>query len=1228
MSSDRPSGLAPARRVLLAAEAANGEAGHEVAGALSSSHGFLPRRTPALRLTPALAEVDAIVDELPALFGGLGLRRRLDALAPIDLSGLPDALLQRAATALGVLAQSYWHCDPRPPSGLPEALDRAWSEVCARMGREATFFSYVDGIVNNFRIPGVDRDYAPGALRAQDLRLLVPTVDNAEERVFYLVQVAVLMQSAPLVEVATRLQECALADDVQAAKALLVRARDAVQRIADVTLMTIDPNPASATHVDPTVWTRTVANTFLPIRKGAPGPSGTASPLIHLMDALIDRRAFEASSISRETLELRHHYPRHWRAFLAALGEVSLPAWIARAGDRELAGLFAQMVLSYVGESGFLGRHRLKVYGFLDTAFKIGRDATIGGFSQLLVDRTWDHVHRELDKLRGERLGRFGGAGLTHLARAHHAAPTPADGAGDVQLVRLDIAGRGLRYRPGDRLGVLPENPPALIQRTLVALGRPAAFMVPLGAAWQAALAYRPRFRGAAPPASLPLGELLRFARLRPVSAEQARAALELFPCAPVRAIVQHHLADELELWDLLALARRHHDGYDAALAGALAGDDVARLLPPEEFRLYSIASAPGDAGEPPRAVDLLVTRWRYATRDAVTPTTAALAHTVPQVRRSGTASNFLIGAAQDRDARARALFRALDVDGDGGLERDEIAARLRDDGLAPAQIAAHFAAADVDGSGTLDIDEFAATMARLWLETDGPAATPELTVQVVPPTRFALPDDPAAPIVMIAGGTGLSPFRAFWQERARSAPGAMNLLYFATRTPSEVYLREELEERVARGELRVRIAFSQAASRARFDPASRRFVVEPGARERIDGVLEEEREAAHLYRLLLPRDAGGLGGHFYVCGRSGFAAAVLDALRRIIARFHPGVPGSIEPPADHVLRRLVAENRLCLDVFTTHLGHGDAAAAYRPSDLVLRNCEEQGHWILVGGRILDMTEFRLLHPGGPQIIDNYAGIDATKAYVAVGHRDNPEIHAMAGMYEIGRLARIQLPANPVGRLADGAALDLDGTLRAWLRTIYAVTECENLLANEYALQDRIGRGGAHLGARSGLRTLHAVAAQERMESRYLIDVFHRRLPALWDATLAYAGAGDPDRLRAAIAEVEAGEPAARRRRLVARLWAALDQVGHDPDDAGHAALIDLLADLRGRNLGFLRHVKLVLRRGLLRFERLDAAAVQTTAPHLVRIVLSLPPLLAEHSKTTTAAAARHGVAV
>lgn len=58
---------------------------------------------------------------------------------------------------------------------------------------------------------------------------------------------------------------------------------------------------------------------------------------------------------------------------------------------------------AYAGEEGFLGRHRRKVFGYLEIAFKVGRGVTIGGFAGQPADRSWETVDDALESSRAER---------------------------------------------------------------------------------------------------------------------------------------------------------------------------------------------------------------------------------------------------------------------------------------------------------------------------------------------------------------------------------------------------------------------------------------------------------------------------------------------------------------------------------------------------------------------------------------------------------------------------------------------------------------------------------------------------------------------------------------------------------------------------------------------------------------------------------------------------------
>jgi len=138
---------------------------------------------------------------------------------------------------------------------------------------------------------------------------------------------------------------------------------------------------------------------------------------------------------------------------------------------------------------------------------------------------------------------------------------TGVDSVKDVRHVVIDIAGSRIAYRPGDALGVLPCNDPALVDAVLAAAGCAGDEPVESGGSLQ------------------PLREAL----LRRCDLTRPRAALT----APL-GMPDEYAEGGVDVLDLLR---------DAA-PGALAAQELAAALAPLRPRLYSIASSPLAAAE------------------------------------------------------------------------------------------------------------------------------------------------------------------------------------------------------------------------------------------------------------------------------------------------------------------------------------------------------------------------------------------------------------------------------------------------------------------------------------------------------------------------------------------------------------------------------------------------------------------------------------------------------
>lgn len=1102
----------PSRSVLEAAERHTAQVGHELDGFLSASHGFIPKIPTMRAFPPSHAPWDAIVAAMPELWRTVSLRQALRAM-PVLSAGpeaLPDEYVWRAASAMAVFAHAYVYVEKLPAGDLPASVAVPWAQVAARLGRSGPYMSYNDLIVYNHRLVDPTLGHT-----IDNMELLVPSVDNIEERRFYLAQVEILARGTPLVGSVVRAQEAAIRRDDGALVAELLLMLATWRDIAELSFRKVDPNPLSATYVDQVVWANSVAPLAVPIESGTPGPGGEASPIFHLMDAFLARR-FKESMLAKEVGFIRDSFPVRQLAFLRAVDAVSVRDYVAGTGDRRLQSLWDALFDAYAGKKGYLGIHRLKVYGFLELAFKVGRSITITHIEGGFKDRHWKTLDRILEDTRTERYKEL--PPHSQAARVRSREATSSDGA--VKRIVLDAAGTGVVYRPGDRCGVLPTNRPEAVERTLRALRASGEEVVPLNARWRQAVRHRPEHRQGA--TTLPLRTFLAYARLRPMSRSMAKALMDISASPRLRDVVEAHLESEWELVDVLSLL--HLEGYAVTRlleAGLEQREALARIVPPEDFRMYSVASAPD--GGPGGVSD-------------------ELALTVAQLRYAGERGGELVGTAS-----------------------------------------------------------------TYVTET---AAGETFPIQVVRPSRFTLPRDPSRPIVMFAGGVGIAPFLGFIAQRGSDGSTGANWLFYATASRDRLYCEPELAAAVERGELSLRVAFSRADGRLRGD-AGGPLVETAGAPARIAPAIASDPEArATLWALIEG------GAFFYVCGRAGFAQSVMRALTAVAEEF----VGDREQ-ARIAVRQLVADGRYMQDVFTSWTPHDGPGAlgggVYDASEVALRTTPEAGQWLTVNGEVYDMTEFLHLHPGGPRIIVENLGLDATREYEAVLHHENSEIDAMLAMYKIGSIRRLDFGDAWGIALVPKLGLSvvtLHDLYRSWVRFMHLLTEMGNALQNDWGYLTGAMTRNDDPNELNALKVQFASNTHQRFLANYYAAALGEDVLNLWALTRGLCAPPDFARsLHAAISDAETTTEADLVRSFseefktfYKRVDGAFDAVAASE----WASLRELIGLVARQDKAFLDEARETIRQGVIVFEQLEAATSGEGGELLIAILDRVPELL------------------
>jgi sulfite reductase (NADPH) flavoprotein alpha-component len=376
--------------------------GHQNNGLLSLSNGFLPINEPLKELPDYFNLWDEIAKDTPDLIKSCRFRKRIEKMETIEVTteNLPDHYLHRAALLLGFMSHAYARAEADfvPQQKIPKALIIPWETVCSRLDRPFAFLSYFDLVAYNWQLKEQGKDRI-----VENMELLYPIFDCVEERILYLTQTEMLHKSSAFVHSLVLISEAMLNDNKEAVISELNTMTELIQKLSRVSFEKITASKQRKNAMDPVVFAKTMMSFAVPIKEGIPGPSGTAFPTFHMLDIATGRTKYE-TKLGKEALEIRRLFPKDILNFFDALSANNILKYVEEMNCLRLKSSFDDFMNSYAGPDGFFAVHRKKIYGFIQTAFSVGRSETIGGFSSNGFEtEEWRKVNTELESSREER---------------------------------------------------------------------------------------------------------------------------------------------------------------------------------------------------------------------------------------------------------------------------------------------------------------------------------------------------------------------------------------------------------------------------------------------------------------------------------------------------------------------------------------------------------------------------------------------------------------------------------------------------------------------------------------------------------------------------------------------------------------------------------------------------------------------------------------------------------
>lgn len=150
-------------------------------------------------------------------------------------------------------------------------------------------------------------------------------------------------------------------------------------------------------------------------------------------------------------------------------------------------------------------------------------------------------------------------------------------------------------------------------------------------------------------------------------------------------------------------------------------------------------------------------------------------------------------------------------------------------------------------------------------------------------PIQFQLPPSTTVPVAMFAGGSGIAPFRGFWQARSQTGIGR-NILFLGVQSREKFLHEAELRILVQQGAVELHTAFSRDRNGLVYDPAMRDLLEQDMDPRYIDTTIVEQGRL--VSELVMSKSQGGLGGYLYICGSVSVYETVMSGIKQAIYKY------------------------------------------------------------------------------------------------------------------------------------------------------------------------------------------------------------------------------------------------------------------------------------------------------------------------------------------------------